>query len=336
MKKIEYKSAKTVINGFDVPILFIIFNDPIKSKVTFEQIKKIKPVSLYVAADGPRLKLQGEKERCIQTRKIIDDIDWPCKVQTYFRDENSGSAGIGVFSAISWFFRNVEEGIVLEYDVVPNIDFFCFCKAMLIKYRSSSEVKLIGGSNFQDGISRSEASYYFTKLPTLWGFATWRRAFEEFEFDIKKIDYIKFCSNIPYTGDKEFIRYWKSKFNNVKYGIIDTWDYPIIFSVWVSGGICVTANKNLATHFVDGDGYAENFNSHRQGMTNVPTERLLPIKFNSLKIINTEADLYLIEKFGLRISRLRCVYKFFRERYICHEAVRMLKAVGKYFTCYDA
>ena len=37
---------------FQTPILFIIFNRPSTTKLVFNQIKKIKPKKLFIAADG--------------------------------------------------------------------------------------------------------------------------------------------------------------------------------------------------------------------------------------------------------------------------------------------
>lgn len=306
-------SAINLSESFDTPILFIIFNDPVKSRHTFEQIKKLKPNNLFLAADGPRQDKKGELKRCLETRKILNEINWECNVRTFFRSENSGSAGVGVFSAIEWFFSYVEEGIVLEYDIVPHQDFFYFCKALLEKYRNNEKVMVISGSNFQDEISRSDSSYYFTLLPTLWGFATWRRAFVKFNSDVTKVSYAVFSNAIPYRLDKKIANYWQWKFYCMRQGRIDTWDYPILFSIWINGGIGIIANRNLVTHNVDNGGYAENFNTHIPGLTNVSSLPILPLRFESSVKTNEVADMYLIKKFNLKISYPELIYAYLKE-----------------------
>jgi len=311
--KLNVKNNKTLSDSFDTPILFIIFNDPIKTRLTFEQIKKIKPNYLYIAADGPRQEKKGERERCLETRKILNEINWKCNIKTFFRSENSGSAGLGVFSAIEWFFSHVEEGIILEYDTVPHQDFFYFCKELLEKYRSNDKVMVISGSNFQDENPRSHSSYYFTLLPTLWGFATWRRAFVKFNRDVTRINYSVFSNAIPYKSNRKIAHYWQWKFYCMRRGRIDTWDYPILFSIWINGGVGLVANNNLVTHFVDGDGYAENFNTHVPGITNNPGVPIMPIKFDSLMKVSKDADMFLIKKFNLTISYPKLIYSYLRE-----------------------
>jgi len=112
---------------FDTPILFLIFNRPDTTQNVFDAIKMVKPKSLYVAADGYRESRPNEKELCIQTRDIIKGIDWECEVKTLFRDKNLGCK-VAVSEAISWFFDNVNEGIIIEDDCLPNKSFFYFCQ----------------------------------------------------------------------------------------------------------------------------------------------------------------------------------------------------------------
>src|SRR3990170_3491351 len=144
---------------FSTPVLFLIFNRPDTTQVVFDQLKKVKPKYLFVAGDGPRESVPGEHDKCEETRKIINQVDWDCEVKTLFRDKNLG-CGLAVSSAITWFFSQVPEGIILEDDCYPDLSFFRYCEELLLKYRDVDEVKLIGGNNFQNGITRGSGSYY--------------------------------------------------------------------------------------------------------------------------------------------------------------------------------
>ena len=92
----------------NTPVLFIIFNRPETTVQVFEAIRKARPKQLFVAADGPRLGKDGEKERCEKAREIATNVDWDCEVKTLFRDENIG-CGRGPAEAITWFFDYVEQ-----------------------------------------------------------------------------------------------------------------------------------------------------------------------------------------------------------------------------------
>ena len=60
---------------FETPILFLIFNRADTTQQVFDQIRKVKPKYFYVAADGPRESVKGEKEKCEAVRDIVKQID---------------------------------------------------------------------------------------------------------------------------------------------------------------------------------------------------------------------------------------------------------------------
>ena len=103
---------------FDTPILFLIFNRPDLTARVFDRIREVQPKYLYVAADGPRIDKPEDVEKCESARKVVlDQIDWPCELKTLFRQENLG-CGIAVSQAINWFFEHVEQGIIIEDDIL--------------------------------------------------------------------------------------------------------------------------------------------------------------------------------------------------------------------------
>jgi hypothetical protein len=90
----------------------------------------------------------GEIEKVNLVRKIVTTIDWPCKTRTLFSKYNLGCK-IAVSHGIKWFFENEEEGIILEDDCLPHLDFFLFCEKLLEKYRNDERILTITGDNFR-------------------------------------------------------------------------------------------------------------------------------------------------------------------------------------------
>ncbi|HKZ36424.1 MAG TPA: hypothetical protein VJ184_02160, partial [Chryseolinea sp.] len=153
---------ESVQSTSDIPVLFMIFNRPETTKRVFESIRNERPHRLFVAADGPRPNKPGEAEMCAEARKIATAVDWECEVKTLFREENLG-CGRAPARAITWFFENVERGIILEDDCLPSHDFYLFCSILLERYRYDSRIMEIGGNNFlSDSMSDQEPSYYFS------------------------------------------------------------------------------------------------------------------------------------------------------------------------------
>ncbi len=232
-------------SGFNTPILFLLFNRPDTTQIVFAQIKKIKPTQLFLAADGPRPFIPREKEKCVEARSVVNQIDWQCDVKTLFREENLG-CGRAVSSAIAWFFSHVTEGIILEDDCLPDLSFFPYCQELLAKYRDEEKVKLIGGINFQDGITRGNGSYYFSHYPEIWGWATWRRVWAEYDFEMKDWNEAKAAQLLDgkYKTIEEK-KYWLQKFKATKEGKINTWDYQLTYAILKANGIAITPQKNL-------------------------------------------------------------------------------------------
>jgi len=202
------------------PILFLLFNRPYLTQRVFACIREARPARLFVAADGPRPDRVGERQLCAEARKVVDQVDWPCELLTLFRDENLG-CGKAVSSAIDWFFEHVEEGIILEDDCLPHPSFFRFCEKLLEKYRDDERVMQIGGCNFQDGIKRGPASYYFSIYNHIWGWASWSRAWKYYDVGItswRKTIHEEFLYTL--FNDKKSVKYWEKILDSVQRGEI--------------------------------------------------------------------------------------------------------------------
>jgi len=73
----------------------------------------------------------------------------------------------------------------LEDDCLPHPTFFRFCQELLEKYRSDRRIMSISGNNYLLGKNRAEYSYYFSICSDIWGWATWRRAWQHNDIDMK-------------------------------------------------------------------------------------------------------------------------------------------------------
>jgi len=238
---------------FNTPVLFMIFNRPDTTYEVFESIRKIKPKKLFVSADGPRAGKPGEEEKCRITRDVVKKIDWDCELHTNFSESNLGCKR-GVTKGINWFFDNVDEGIILEDDCLADPSFFTLCSELLERYRGDENIMHIGGVNFQDGIKRGEASYYFSRLCHVWGWATWKRAWSKYDVTIKNYTDEKYDSVIGgIIPDKEIRGHYKKYFELVKNNQLDTWDYQWVWTVWSNNGLSVIPNVNLVRNIGFGE-----------------------------------------------------------------------------------
>lgn len=253
------------------PVLFLIFNRPEQTFSVFQEIRKARPAQLFIAADGPRQNRIDDSERCNLTRSIVGSVDWDCDVKTLFRDTNLGCE-IAVSQAITWFFESVESGIILEDDCLPDPSFFPYCEQLLDRYCDTDSVGVITGNNFQWGKEAGKASYYFSKFPHCWGWATWRRAWDCYDHSLSESlitddAAIKSFNNIP----KE-LPHWKRVFESLRNGQLNTWDFRWMRSVWREKFLTATPHVNLVRNI----GYGVEA-SHTTDSKSVP--KSYPISF---------------------------------------------------------
>ena len=247
----------------DEPILVIAFNRPDHLNQLLARLREVQPRSLFIAIDGPRGERPSDMERVQQCRDLLRSIDWDCHVETLIREENLG-CGRGVSSAISWFFEHVEQGIILEDDIIPAPSFFEFCSTLLDRYRNDDRVFAISGCNFvpPEALSHPDDPYRFSQVPHIWGWATWRRSWRKHQLDIagwqKDLSPIALWSRAGRSLSGAV--YWASTFELLARGKVDTWDGQLVLASMMSGQFTATSNTNLienigfgedATHTVE-------------------------------------------------------------------------------------
>ena len=231
---------------FKIPIVYVCFNRPEITKKTFEHIKKIKPSKLFLILDGPRKNNKQDKIRCLKVKKIVQDINWDCKLYRNFSKENLGLKN-RFFTGLDWVFNNTNEAIILEDDCLPHKDFFYFCEAMLKKYKNSDRVKFITGNNFQNSNEiEVDEDYYFSKYSHIWGWATWKKTWT----DVKREDV--FWKNKIINSEFEMMKsspkekkYWKNMYYSVLNNKLNSWAIYLLFSIWNNKGLTVTPKINL-------------------------------------------------------------------------------------------
>lgn len=230
------------------PVLFIIFNRPNTTARVFEKIREAQPSRLYIAADGPRTNREGEAALCAQTREVAAKVDWDCDVKTLFKEKNVGCKEAEA-SAMTWFFDNEEEGIILEDDCLPANSFFRFCDVLLEKYRFDTRIRHITGNNFQRGKKWGNASYYFSKNTHGWGWAGWRRVWKDYDKDLKQYDEKDIKEKLTNVFDDSLvIESWYNIFKGLKAGEINTWDYQYGLINFFNNGLCITPNVNMVSN----------------------------------------------------------------------------------------
>lgn len=289
-------------------VLFLTFNRLDTTQKVFEQIKTAKPPRLYLASDGPRASKENEKEIVESVRKyLLDNINWDCEVKTLFRDENLG-CGKAVSSAITWFFEQEEDGIILEDDCLPNKSFFTYCEDLLNYYKEDKRIWHISGDNFLSNYE-PEASYYFINTMQCWGWASWADRWKNYEFDLK--DYDK--ENLKnFSNDKHIQKYWSKILKRMKNHEIDTWDYQWLFAIVKHNGICINPSKNLISNIgMEGTHYSA---VDENTSLNMPTYELNEIIHpKEVKFDDVAVDLIYRNVLNIKAPTFKDLFKYIKK-----------------------
>lgn len=227
-------------------VVLIVFNRPETTRQVFAAIAAARPSRLFLIADGPRADRLGEAERCAEVRQIISSVDWPCQVETNFASENMGCRR-RVISGLNWVFSIVEEAIILEDDCLPDPSFFLYCADLLARYRNRPQVSMISGFNALEKDFPFEFSYYYSLLYHVWGWATWRRAWSQYDERLSAWPEIKKTGMLyELFPRKDFVVHWTQIFDGMHAGTgPNTWDYQWVYTCWMRNWLSVVPSRNL-------------------------------------------------------------------------------------------
>ena len=307
----------------NISIAYIVFNRPRYTAETFGAIRAQRPARLFIIADGPRADHPEDAERCKAVRALVESIDWPCEVYRNYADQNMGLKR-RVSSGLDWVFSMTESAIVLEDDCVPHPDFFPYCAELLERYKDDPRVSVITGNNYQNGKKRGNASYYFSKYGHCWGWASWRRAWQQYQGEMPFWPEWKQSEDwrlkVPDPLEQA---YWIDIFDRIYLGKIDSWAYPWMASLWYHGGLTATPRVNLVTNIGIGPDATHTLADEEQPGT--PAKPLGPITHPADVVQDLVADQYVFDHLlgGLNLKFPR-KYLAFPKR-VRNKLVRMLK-----------
>jgi len=292
-----------------LPVLFTIFNRPDISVRAFECIKHYQPERLYIAADGARAHRQGEQELCERTRKaVMEQIDWPCTIQTLFRGKNIGCAR-AISEAISWFFEHEEWGVICEDDVVMSQDFFTLCEELLPRYKDNHDIIHITSQYYGKHREQSD-TYTFGRKPFVWGWATWRRAwFDNMDMGMSAWPSYNPLRMLPVYGLFQTLTmcyYWHFTYKNINTN--SSWATRWHFAAVVNRRLCICPTTNLGLNIgCTGEGgthYDANESdphaSMKMGHLNFPLRHPKRVKLSMRQVITDNLEFMRLRAIGAR------------------------------------
>lgn len=243
-------------------VVLIVFNRLDTTQKVFEQVRIAKPSKLYIISDAPRTQRQGEQEKVEAVRRYIEThIDWECEKYFEYAQSNMGCQQ-RVSSGLNFVFQKEEMAIILEDDCVPRQEFFRFCEEMLCRYREDSRVMMVSGGNLVPEYKTKEP-YLFSVFCSIWGWATWRRAWEKFDFSMKEYPEFRKKKIIYRLFPESAAQIIEGEMDRVYDGRMNSWAYRWLLARMVNSGLGITPSVNL----VENIGFGREDATHTKGVS---------------------------------------------------------------------
>ncbi|NQV88637.1 MAG: glycosyltransferase family 2 protein [Parcubacteria group bacterium] len=168
----------------NAPIALFAYNRPEHTQKTVEALRKnlrAKDSELYIFSDGPKNDL--DKVKVEEVRKYLKTIDGFKKIEIVEMQKNLGLAN-SIISGVTKIVNRFEKIIVLEDDLVTSPYFLKYMNDALNLYRDEDSVISIHGYCYP---VKNLPETFFIKGTDCWGWATWKRGWDLFEPNGKKL-----------------------------------------------------------------------------------------------------------------------------------------------------
>jgi glycosyltransferase involved in cell wall biosynthesis len=171
--------------GVLAPIALFVYARIDHTQRTIKTLKNnalIAKSELFVFSDGPRT--EADKERVKAVREYLKTIDGFSKVTVVERDRNLGLAE-SIITGVTGIVNRYGRIIVLEDDMITSPYFLRFMNDALEFYKDEEKVISIHGYIYPVKARLPET--FFLRGADCWGWATWKRGWELFEPDGRKL-----------------------------------------------------------------------------------------------------------------------------------------------------
>jgi Glycosyl transferase family 2 len=245
------------------PIVLFIYNRPDHTRRTLAALAA-NPLAidsdLIVYADGPKAPDHAGKVR--QAREIARAASGFRSLRLIERDENLGLAR-SIIAGVSEVCSERGRAIVLEDDLLVGPRFLTFLNLGLKRYADEPSVFQISGYMFPvetEGVSDG----LFLPLISCWGWATWQRAWSQFDVSAAGYDRLKHDPQLRARFNLDGCYDYFGMLSDQIEGKIDSWAVRWLLSVFLKGGLVLYPKCSLVRNIgVDGTG------THGAGSSNL-------------------------------------------------------------------
>jgi hypothetical protein len=283
----------------ELPVLIIGFNRPLLMKQLLSRLSDSHVRDVYVSIDGPRF--PAEKESCDEVLAVVREYSDKFSLKLLFRDRNLG-CGMGVTSALDWFFSKVEFGIILEDDCLPDdafFEYFAYYFENLSTFDARGVTMASAHNPFRNYETFVESDYFLIQ-----GWGTTRVNWENVRKDYFRISVPRLKNASGNRRSLSEAIFWWSNATRARMGRVDTWDSMYCDRMWTLGNKCLIP----ATNLIQNNGFGSSA-SHTKDPAGSIFVEISPLQKSTKKF-----DILLKEHY-YKIRRRHFITPFFRVIY---------------------
>ena len=261
------------------PIALFVYNRPIHTKRVIAALQNneySKDSELFIYADGA--KVEGHAAGVVEVRHYLRTIGGFKSVHIIEREKNYGCAK-SIVSGITEVVNTFGRVIVVEDDILTSRYFLKYMNEALSLYQDDERVACIHGYLYPTAAQLPET--FFIKGADIWGWATWKRAWDLYEFDAEKLlnelNVRNLTKAFNFGGSYDFTRMLKEQ----RDGKLDTWDIQWYASSFLQDKLCLYPGRSLVqnigldcsgTHCIATDLYAVEISQIPIRLERIPLE----------------------------------------------------------------
>jgi hypothetical protein len=170
-------------------------------------------------------------------------------LHTLYQTKNLG-CGPGPAAGITWFFKSVEQGIVMEDDCLPHPDFFGYCEELLEWYHDDPQVQFINSTLYHDRW-KCDASYGFSHYMVTGAWAAWKRSWIGFDLDLHSLNAKAFKHQVNIlTKSRTESDWWYFKVLEIQRDQEKKsyWDFQMQIHLFLNNALTIHPKVNLISN----------------------------------------------------------------------------------------
>jgi hypothetical protein len=233
------------------PIALFVYNRPEHTRRTISYLQKnllADESRLFIFSDAA--KMDNDKAKVEEVRQLLKKVEGFKAIKVIERKQNLGLAN-SIISGVTQLVNEYGKIIVFEDDLISSPFTLQYFNEALTRYADEPKVMHIGAYMYNLHDKNLPQTFFF-RAATSWGWATWARAWKDFEPDAGKLISQFDAKQISQFSIEGTMNFWK-QIEGFKAGKNDSWAIRWYASIFLKRGLTLNPSTSLI-HNIGNDG----------------------------------------------------------------------------------